>query len=227
MAEEMTKEEQYKLAMIVLAGACGALIIAVIIACCCCIKYQRKLYMGGGRRYVRQSRVSYGQTQWPTVTNYEAYAASRSLETGQTQVYGASGNGQAQVHGASGDCHRASGDCHRGQQGYASAYDWALPTTNTRSNGLLLSPSVTNNSPYLSAITSGPQMNKEGNEYKKVLLNPPSAVCTKPPMMSTQLAGSCTTGGGGCDGKFFSSGGQPMASTTAQFVLESASSMQH
>jgi len=85
----------------------------------------------------------------------------------------------------------------------ASAYDWHLPQ---------------NSNPY--GMSPRSQVKVGNNDYGKVLLNPPSAVCTKPTMPSTKLAGVCGTGGG-CDGKFYQSTGQPLTSTTAQFVLDS------
>jgi len=100
-----------------------------------------------------------------------------------------------------------SGDHHRG---HGSAYDWALPTPSRA-----LGPA---SDPYSLAPRS--QINLGSNDYGRVLLNPPSAVCSKPAMPSTKLGGHCGAGGG-CDGKFYQSSGQALNSTAAQFVLES------
>jgi len=202
----MTKEDQYKIAMIALASLAGVLLIAVIIICCCCMRYQRQVLASGtGSHYTKKPRNDYEQSQWPApVANYEAYAASHAADQ---QFYGASGN-------------------YGGHQGYESAYDWAHPTSPSKNNGLILASAAGRSNPYTPAPMPAP-LQPKGNEYGRVLLNPPSAVCTKPAMSSTQLNGHCGSGGG-CDGKFVSmSTGQPVASSGAQFVLQSGSSMQH
>jgi hypothetical protein len=102
------------------------------------------------------------------------------------------------------------GDCNR-----SSAYDWALPVPNMSCGAPAAAPNPYSMSPRSQV--------KVGNEYGRVLLNPPSAVCNKPAMPSTKLAGACGSGGG-CDGKFYQSTGQPLGSTAAQFVLESGAS---
>jgi len=184
---DITLEKQYMIAMIVLAGACGVLIIWLIITTCCCMRYQRKLYGGGsGTRFVNHSMRE--EAHWP-VTACDAWGAT---------PYGST---------------TSDGDCHRG---YASAYDWALPSNRNQS---CLAPAAVHN-PY--GMSPRSQV-KVGNDYGRVLLNPPSAVCTKPSMPSTKLAGHCGNGGG-CDGKFYQSTGQPLGSSAAQFVLESGAS---
>jgi len=204
----MSKEEQYFIAMIVLAGVCGALLIGVIIVICCCMKYQRRLYGTGTR--VTKHYSSYEQTQWPVVSPYEACGeacgASSVLEGDQSHVYPHSG-------------------VHHERQGYVSPYSCALPASTYQTTGVFMTPGVTKTNPC--PVASGPQC-KTGNEYKKVLLNPPNAVCSKPPMPSTQLNGKCGTGGG-CDGNFYSmSTGQPVTYTGgSQFVLESGGSKQY
>jgi len=176
MAEgTMTMEQQYMIAMIALAGACGALIIAFIITCCCCMRYQRKLYGGQGTPFGKHT-VRQQEVQWP-VTACDSWGAT---PYGSTDGYQGGGGG----------------GCHRN-----SAYDWALPQAN----------------PY--GMSPRPQI-KSGNDYGKVLLNPPSAVCTSAAMPSTKLAGHCGPGGG-CDGKFYQSSGQPLGNSAAQFVLDS------
>jgi len=204
---EESKEAQYMIAMIVLAGVCGVLLIAFIIACCCCQRYQRKFTGGGsGTRFGKQGELT--AAHWP-VTSCEGY--------GSPYQGGSRSSCSCQGSGSCSSC-----------RGHASAYDWALPTPHR--SGIIMSaasnPYALTSNPYAllpspCAVTAAPQM-KTGNEYGRVLLNPPSAVCTKPKMASTQLAGSCGTGGG-CDGKFYSSAGQPLASSAAQFVLESGS----
>jgi len=177
----MSKEMQYMIAMIVLAGVCGALLILFVVVCCCCQRYQRKLMGGGsGTRFGKHSIYETEETQWP-VTAYDSWGATPYGDT--SSPYN----------------HRDSGD---GQKGHASAYDWALPVSN----------------PY--AVSPRSQVRVCNNEYGRVVLNPPSAVCSRPAMPSTKLAGACGPGGG-CDGKFYQSTGQPLSSTTAQFVLES------
>lgn len=176
--EEMTKEQQYMISMIALAGLSGALIIAFIIACCCCLRYQRKLQGGGSR--TRFGKHNVREVQWPVTT---------------TETWGATPYGCTDPYNSGNDCQRNS------------AYDWALPQTrNVACNPYAMSPR--------SQVRCG------NNDYGRVLLNPPNAVCSKPSMPSTKLAGQCGTGGG-CDGKFYQSTGQPVASTTAQFVLDS------
>lgn len=178
----MTPEQQYMIAMIVLAGACGCLLIALIIACCCCMRYQRKLLGGGsGTRF---GKHSVREVQWP-VTACDSWGAT---PYGSTNPY---------------NPHDSGNDCHRN-----SAYEWALPSRE------------------LSCPTPRSQVKCGGNDYGRVLLNPPSAVCTKTAMPSTKLAGSCGNGGG-CDGKFYQSTGQPLGSSTAQFVLDASASRQH
>jgi len=179
MAGELSTEQTYMIAMIVLAAACGILIIAFIIACCCCTRYQRQL-MGGGTHYVQPTLRE--AAHWP-VTACDTWGAT---------PYGST------------DHHRESGgDCHRNS---ASAYDWALPHTS---------------SPY--GMSPRSQVKVGNSDYGRVLLNPPSAVCTKPSMPSTKLGGHCGAGGG-CDGKFYQSSGQALSSTAAQFVLDSGAS---
>jgi len=116
----------------------------------------------------------------------------------------------ATPYGSTDDHHQeVSGmDCHRN-----SAYDWALPPTRD-----LSCQAAAVHNPYARS-----QVKCGGNDYGRVLLNPPSAVCTKPAMPSTKLGGVCGSGGG-CDGKFYQSGGQPLGSSAAQFVLESGAS---
>jgi len=186
------------IAMIVLAGACGVLLIAFVIACCCCTRYQRKYNGGGsGTRFGKQGELQPQKAYWP-VTAYEGY-------------------GSPYQGGRSCAC-QGAGDCSS-CRGHASAYDWALPSVHR--GGVIMSPSAAQPNPYAMIAPQLPQI-KSGNEYGRVLLNPPSAVCSKPKMPSTQLGGSCGTGGG-CDGKFYSSAGQPLGSSAAQFVLESSS----
>jgi len=206
--DAMTKEEQYKIAMIVLAGVCGVLMLVVFIVICCCVRYQRQLY-GTGSRTTKLARMSYGQTHG-SVNNYEAYAAQTALETHQPHTY------QEPVY-------------HHEHQGYSSGYSnyLALPSATNKASGFTMGTGVASNNPF--PATSCPKP-KTGNEYGRVLLNPPSAVCTKPAMPSTQLNGSCGTGGG-CDGKFVSmSTGQQvgcMPCAGSQFVLESSSATKY
>jgi len=116
----------------------------------------------------------------------------------------------ATPYGNANNCGGDSGnDCHRN-----SAYDWALPQTRN----------LDASNPY--AMSPRSQVRCGGNDYGRVLLNPPSAVCSKPAMPSTKLAGHCGSGGG-CDGKFYQSTGQPLTSTAAQFVLDSGASKYH
>jgi len=181
----MPKEQQYMIAMIVLAGLCGALIISFIVACCCCMRYQRKLMGGGsGTRFGKHTIPTkvVEEVQWP-VTSCDAWGAT---PYGSTNPYGGSQDSS-----------------HESQKGYASAYDWALPNR---------VPGATN--PYAAKTHQC-----GSNDYGRVLLNPPSAVCSKAAMPSSKLGGQC--GGGGCDGKFYQASGQPLSSTAAQFVLDS------
>lgn len=115
----------------------------------------------------------------------------------------------ATPYGSTNPCQPSGSDCHRN-----SAYDWALPPTRSLP---CPAPAAASN-PYLLSPRS--QTNLSNG---KVLLNPPSAVCSKPAMPSTKLAGHCGNGGG-CDGQFYQSTGQPLNSTAAQFVLESGAS---
>jgi len=180
MGGDLTLEQQYMIAMIVLAGLCGILLIVFIIACCCCQRYQHQVMSGGsGTRLARHSVRE--EVHWP-VTACDAWGAT---PYGSGDPYHSRNSG---------------GDCHRN-----SAYDWALPTTN----------------PY--GMSPRSQVKVGGNDYGKVLLNPPSAVCSKTAMPSTKLAGHCGSGGG-CDGKFYQSTGQQMGCSAAQFVLESGAS---
>jgi len=168
---DLSLEQQYMIAMIVLACVAGILLIAFFIACCCCVRFQQKIYGGGSSTgYVKQEVHS-----WP-VTACDSWGAT---PYGSTTPY----------------------NHHENEHHRNSAYDWALPTVH------------------------GPCV-RQGNDYGKVLLNPPGAVCTKAAMPSTKLAGSCGNGGG-CDGKFYQSSGQVLGSSAAQFVLESGASRYH
>lgn len=209
MAEEMSKEDQYKLAMIVLAGVCGALLIAVLITVCCCVKYQRKLY-GSGKRVQRTtlSRLSYGDPHCPMDTTYETYPTIAAYEPSHA--------------------YQDPGINHHVNTGPGSVYCSPIPPAPPKTSGgcrSMMTPGMATSSPY--SMGSTPQCKPVKNEYGRVLLNPPSAVCTKPAMPSAQLGGHCGTGGG-CDGKFFSmQTGQPVASTGSQFVLESGSATKY
>jgi hypothetical protein len=222
MGASMTKEEQYKIAMIALAGSCGVLLIGLIIVICCCMKYQRQLH-GSRAQRTTLSRLPYEQPHYPSMDANEPYTAKAYHEGVQSHTYEHAGMMN-----------------HSEPQNYASPYHYAPPaasynvsfrnarssSASNKTSGVIMSPgfaSSSNSFPATSACKP-----KTGNEYGKVLLNPPSAVCTKPAMPSTRIGGSCGTGGG-CDGKFFSMPtGQPLqqTSTAAHFVLESGASMQ-
>lgn len=144
-----------------------------------------------------------------------AHVANKRMRTGKEVVrwevspYESWGQDvqHVQTSGGSGGCR----SCEAGAGYSANAYDWMAPG----GAGIL--------------NTYSPTPVQSSGEYGKVLLNPPKAVCAKPTIPSSQLAGHCNlNAGAGCSGMtaavnsagYVSSPSGP--STGAQFVLESA-----
>jgi hypothetical protein len=199
----MSAEDTYKIAMISLAGIAGFLLITLVVTCCCCHRYKRKLKGGGSKvRFGKQGVSKRKSAQWE-VSPYAGWGAS---------VQGRSACG----------CPGTPG-CTKCQQSYATAYDW-LPSSH---NDVIMTsaPAVIQN-PYVMNPT---QIHQAPNrDFGRVLLNAPSAVCTKPKLNSTPVGGSCGTGGAACGNFYNMSSSQPitglgsnMSNSTAQFVLES------
>jgi hypothetical protein len=203
MGSNVSMEEQYKIAMIALAGASGALLISLIVTCCCCCRYKRKLKGGGhGVRFGKQA-TSNRKSILYEVSPYEAWGSS--------------------VQGRSCGCQGTTA-CNRCQN-YATAYDW-------HSSARDMTPAVTIPNPY-SMTPSMQVTQAPSPGFGRVLLNAPSAlngsgaVCTKPKLNVTPIGGNCGSGAGAaCAYNMTSSQptGNNLACSTAQFVLESSSS---
>lgn len=192
----MSTEEQYKIAMIALAGVVGVLMIALTVACCCCCRYKRKLKGGGsGVRFGKQSAATRKSIHYE-VSPYEAWGSS-----GQERSCGCQG----------------AGGCSRCQS-YATAYDWLPPA---HSGVVMSAPTAVIPNPY--SMTPGTQIQQAPEPgFGRVLLNAPSAVCTKPKLNVTSIGGGCATGAGAYNMTSCQPTGNNLQCSTAQFVLESS-----
>lgn len=162
--------------------------------------------------------LSYERKRRPHVVNRKA-RTSREVVRWEVSPYEGWGQDVQQVQVAQSGCGcggpaAPSGGCRScGDGGYnSSAYNWMAPA-----GGVL--------------NTYAPTPVKSSGEYGKVLLNTPKAVCAKPNITSTQLAGHINPNpGAGCSNMTASASSAGFvscpnaASTGAQFVLESANS---
>lgn len=205
MGSDMSKEDQYKVAMIATASVAGALLIILLITwMCCCMYYERRR---GRTTHVTKPRLRTSRE----VVQWEANPYAGWGQSVQTVSQPCGCGSQAAV-GPAGGC-RA---CQAAQAyGSHSAYDMMAP----RSSGAILN---TASSPY-----SPTPVKTTGGEYGRVLLNPPTGACSKPNIPSAQYAGKCNTGGGAfCGTTAVNQSGYLSSpangSSGAQFVLESA-----
>jgi hypothetical protein len=211
MGASMSMEETYMIAMIVLAGVAGVLLITLIVTCCCCCRYMRKLKGGGsGTRFAKTNYYSKSPKEHVRSSAYEGW--------GVTPTRGAA----SRSCGCPNDGADAGG-CATCNMYAASAYDWMSPANQ---GGVAMGPSSNVYGGSASPYVAGPvaQTRAVSNEYGRVRLNPPSAICNKP---ATTQGGSCAPGVGNCafnmspSQNVYGSSQNASSSGGAQFVLES------
>lgn len=194
----MSTEEQYKIAMIVLAGVSGALLLILIVACCFCCRYKRQLKGGGSGTRVVKHRISTRKSHHYETSPYEAWGSS--------------------LQGRSCGCQGTSG-CSR-CQGHGSAYDWLSSPAMPNPYSATPSTQIQAYNPY--SMTSGAHIQAPSPGFGRVRLNAPSAVCSQPKLNTTPIGGGCATGGNAYNMVSSQPTGNNLACSTAQFVLESA-----
>ena len=204
----MSKEDQYKIAMIACASVAGALLFILIttwICCCCCYQRKRRTQTHVTRPRIRTEKEV---VRWD-VSPYEGWGQNVQ-QVQQVNTSGGCGCGSKSAEYKS----RSSGGCKQCEREAAygaSAYEWMAP----RSSGAILNST---SNPY------NPTPIQTSGAYGRVQLNNSAAI--KPSMPSTQTAGIYNTGVTGNCGNIsaLNSTGylQSSSSSGAQFVLESA-----